>query len=62
MSEFNREALISDYVDVIVDGMDTKTLMQFVTETLEQNMETYTDEQLINEVREYYPHLLDEED
>ncbi len=61
MATFDRKGLITAYVDTIVDDMDTKTLMQFAVDSLEGNLEEYTDEQLINEVREYYPHLLDEE-
>jgi hypothetical protein len=49
-----------EYVDTVVDDMDTKTLMQFAIDALENNLEAFTDEQLINEVREYYPHLLGE--
>jgi hypothetical protein len=50
-----------EYVDTIVDDMDTKTLMQFAIETLTENLADYTDEQLLTEIYEYYPHLLDEE-
>jgi hypothetical protein len=60
MTTFNRDALIMEYVDTVVDDMDTKTLMQFAIDALENNLEAFTDEQLINEVREYYPHLLGE--
>ena len=28
------DTLIEDYVDIVVDNMDTQTLVQFVTETL----------------------------
>lgn len=58
---FNRDKLIMEYVDTIVDDMDTKTLMQFAIETLTENLADYTDEQLLTEIYEYYPHLLDEE-
>jgi hypothetical protein len=57
---FNRDKLIAEYVDTIVDDMDTKTLMQFAIETLTENLADYTDEQLHNEIYEYYPHLLEE--
>ena len=57
---FNRDKLITEYVDTIVDDMDTKTLMQFAIETLTENLADYTDEQLLTEIYEYYPHLLEE--
>jgi len=57
-----RDELITAYVDTLVDDMDTKTLMQFAIEAIMENLADYTDEQIINEVREYYPDLLDEED
>lgn len=57
---FNRDQLILEYVDTIVDDMDTKTLMQFAIETLTENLADYTDEQLFAEISEYYPQLLEE--
>lgn len=58
---FNREQLISDYVDRIVDNMSTKDLMRIVGDQLEENLSSYSDDELISEVSEYYPELLDEE-
>lgn len=58
---FNREQLISDYVDLIVDNMSTKDLMRIVGDQLEENLSSYSDDELISEVSEYYPELLDEE-
>lgn len=57
----NREQLIQDYVDLILDDMSTKDLMRLVGDQIEENLKSYTDEELMNEVREYYPELLDEE-
>lgn len=61
MPNFERETLISDYVDKILDNMSTKDLMRIVGDQLEENLSSYTDEELITEVTEYYPELLDDE-
>lgn len=57
-TEINRQALIEEYVDRILDNMSTKDLMRIVGDQLEENFSTYSDEELINEVTEYYPELL----
>lgn len=59
---FNREELISEYVDCILDNMSTKDLMRIVGDQLEENFSSYTDDELISEVSEYCPELLEEED
>ena len=58
----NRDQLQNDYIESIIDGMDHKDLWQFVYDTMEQNLETYSDEELVTEVKDYYPHLLEESD
>lgn len=57
---FDRESLISDYVDRILDNMSTKDLMRIVGDQLEENLSSYSDEELRTEVEEYYPELLEE--
>ena len=59
MPEMNREALIADYAQQILDGMDMKTMECFVYDTLVENLSSYSDEQLIEEVTEYNPELLE---
>ena len=54
----NREQLISDYIDQILDNMSTKDLMRIVGDQLEENFSSYTDDELLAEVEEYYPELL----
>jgi hypothetical protein len=39
--------------------MSTKDLMRIVGDQLEENFASYSDEDLISEVEEYYPELLD---
>ena len=57
---FNRDSLISDYVDRVLDNMSTKDLLRIVGDQLEENFASYTDEELISEVQEYYPDLIAE--
>ena len=56
----NREKLIEDYASLIVDGMDMDTLVSFAYDTLVSNLESYDDAELIKEVTEYNPELLEE--
>ncbi len=59
MPEMNRQELIENYVDRILEGMSTKDLMRIVGDQLEENFSTYSDDELITEVEEYYPDLLE---
>lgn len=59
MTDFNRQALIEAYVDRILDNMSTKDLMRIVGDQLEENFSTYSDFDLVSEVQEYYPELLE---
>ena len=61
IKKMNRDQLQNDYIESIIDGMDHKDLWQYVYDTIEQNLEKYSDEELVTEVKDYYPHLLEEE-
>ena len=56
---FNREQITENYIDQLIDSMDYKTMMSFVYDTLKDNLSTYSDEELITEVEDYYPELLE---
>ena len=56
----NRDELQNAYIESIIDGMDHKDLWQYVYDSLEQNFEQYSVDELIEEVEEYYPHLLED--
>ena len=56
----DRDNLQDAYINEIIDGMDIKDLMRIVYDNLEQNFETYSVDELIEEVEEYYPHLLED--
>mgnify|MGYP001288592233 CR=1 FL=1 len=49
----NREATLSNYAEAVVDGMDLKTLCQFATECIIEQLHDYTDEDLIELIEDY---------
>ena len=57
----DRDKLQSVYVNSIVDGMDWKTMERFVHDNLNESLDDYTLEELITEVEDYYPELLEED-
>ena len=59
MPEINKENLIDAYAQQLLDNMDIKTMERFVYDTLVENLTDYTDEELITEVTDYYPELLE---
>jgi len=56
----NRQELLEAYVDRLLDNMSTKDLMRIVGDQIEENLSGYSDEELIAEVEEYYPELLED--
>ena len=50
----NFSELVEKYAEQIMDSMDMKTMEQFVFDTLVENLNTYSESELINEIREYY--------
>ena len=56
----NRDQLQEAYIESIIDGMDHKSMYQFVYDSLNNNLDDYTVDELITEVEDYYPELLEE--
>jgi len=56
----NRQELLDAYIDRILDNMSTKDLMRIVGDQIEENLSSYSDDELISEVSEYYPELLED--
>jgi len=56
----NRQELQESYLQQLVDGMDWKTMEQFVYDSLNENLDKYTDEELKEEINDYCPELLEE--
>tara|TARA_B100000085_G_scaffold130711_1_gene119033 strand:- start:114 stop:335 length:222 start_codon:yes stop_codon:yes gene_type:complete len=60
-SNMNRSKLQEAYIESIIDGMDHKSMYQFVYDTLDGNLNDYTTEELVTEVKDYYPELLEQD-
>ena len=60
-STMNHQELMETYIEEIIDGMDHKTMYQYVYDNLYDHLNKYDEEELMEEVKEYYPHLLEEE-
>jgi len=46
--------LVEKYAEFIMDGMDYKTMEQFVFDTLVENLNNYSEAELINEIRDVF--------
>jgi len=62
MKNIDRDQLVEDYVQQMIESMDYKTMERFVYDTMVENLTDYTDEELITEVTDYYPELLGDVD
>jgi hypothetical protein len=49
-----RIKLVENYVSHIVEGMDVESLEQMVFDLLCREYETYTEEQIVGEIKELY--------
>jgi hypothetical protein len=55
----NREELIAQYAERIVEGMDTDTLVMYAIDQLMDGLRTYSDNDLAAEIEDFYPDLLE---
>lgn len=55
----DRDELQANYINTILDGMDIKDMMAILYDHFDENLDKYSVSELIEEVEEYYPHLLD---
>ena len=65
MTEINdqiidRDALQDSMIQQILDDMDIKTMMAILYDNISESYDKYSVDELIAEVEEYYPHLLEE--
>ena len=56
----NRDELQEAYIERIIDGMDHKSLWQYVYDNLNDHLDKYSVDELITEVEDYYPDLLED--
>ena len=55
----NRDELQDAYINEIIDGMDHKSMYQYVYDNLADHLDKYSVDELITEVEDYYPDLLE---
>ena len=56
----DRDELQDNLINQILDDMDIKTMMAILYDNMSENYDKYSVDELIAEVEEYYPHLLEE--
>ena len=56
----NRDQLQEDMINRIIDGMDIDGLCQLAYDYLNENYDKYTVDELITEVEEFYPDMMEE--
>ena len=59
-TNMNRQELQQELINNVIDGMDFKTMWSVLYDFMDESYDKYTDEELITEVKEYYPELLEE--
>ena len=60
-NSINRDSLQEAYIESIIDGMDHKSMYQFVYDNLSDHLDKYSVNELVTEVEDYYPELLEED-
>ena len=56
----DRDQLQDNLINQIIDDMDPKTMMALLYDMMDESYDNYSVNELIAEVEEYYPHLLEE--
>ena len=56
----DRDALQDAMIQQVLDDMDIKTMMAILYDNMSESYDKYSVDELIAEVEEYYPHLLEE--
>ena len=58
----DRDTLQDNMINQILDDMDIKTMMAILYDNMSESYDKYSVDELIAEVEEYYPHLLEDKD
>ena len=56
----DRDVLQDSMINQILDDMDIKTMMAILYDNMSESYDKYSVDELIAEVEEYYPHLLED--
>ena len=55
----DRDQLQDNMIQQILDDMDIKTMMAILYDSMSEDYDKYSDKEILEEVKEYYPHLLE---
>ena len=55
----DRDELQASLINQILDDMDIKTMMSMLYDYIDESYDKYSVDELIEEVQEYYPHLME---
>ena len=58
----NRDELQSKLIHQMLDDMDLKTIMSVLYDFMDESYDKYSEEELTEEVNQYYPELLNNND
>ena len=56
----DRDKLQADYINRVLDDMDIKDMMAILYDYMDVEFDKYTVDEMIEQVEEYYPDLLNE--
>ena len=60
VTDENRNVIMDSYASRLLDDMDFDTLYEFSYDMLKDNKSGLTNEQLTNQISDYYPDMLEE--
>jgi len=55
----DRDELQDKYIRELIDGMDHKSMYSFVYDTINENLESYSMNELIEEIESYNPEIFE---
>lgn len=62
MNSERLDELVENYIDKVLDNMSTKDLMRIVGDQMQENMSTLSQDEILTQIGEQYPELLDQND
>ena len=59
-TNMNRQELQQQLVNNVIEGMDFKTMWSVLYDFMDESYDKFSDAELMEEVKEYYPELLED--
>jgi hypothetical protein len=59
LTDMNRQQLQDAYINTVIDNMDHKDMWALLFDFMDSDLDRYSEAQLIEEVEQYYPELLE---